>query len=96
MTQVSAIEPARVAEKLGRDLLEAARYCADDDRAIVGYAIVALYDNGCSAVCTKMDLPDEMLMNRYAFVGMCTELIREALITSEAARQMVNRANGYD
>lgn len=93
---LSEIAPARVAGELGPDILVAARDFADDERPIVGFAMVALYDDGSTGVSTALALPDTMMMNRYAFIGMVTEMVRESLISRQVAREIVNISNGYD
>jgi hypothetical protein len=91
---IRAIEPALVAGGLGRRLLDSARYAVDDETSIVAYALVALYADGRSMVGSNVDIP-EGPMNRYAFVGMASELIRDHIITERTAASIVNEANGY-
>jgi hypothetical protein len=89
-----SIEPARVAGGLGMQLLDGARFAVDDDSDIVAYAIVATHKNGRTSSAATVG--DDCPFNRYAFVGMVKEVIREVLITNDAARSIVNRANGFE
>lgn len=96
MTDIRSIEPARVAGRLGQRILDTARHAVDRDIDIVAYAIVALCADGTPFVGTGCNWPDEYPCNRHMFVGMATELIRDDMIVDEAARSVVNRANGYE
>lgn len=93
---LAIIEPARVAGGLGGHLLDSARYAVDEDKDIIAYALVALYADGRTCVGGGADFPDDCMMNRFAFVGMCNELVRDHLVTNDTARRIVNRANGFD
>lgn len=91
-----AIEPARVAGGLGRRVLQDVRVMIDDSRPIVGYALVGLYADGTPFSASATKFGKRMKCNRHMFVGMATELIRDDLLTFETARDIVNRANGFD
>lgn len=94
---IREIEPARVAGGLGINLLEGARFAVDDDEEIVAYALVALHKDGRTTCAGNVAFPDDCpFLNRYLFVAMCQERIREHLITDETARHIVNRANGFE
>lgn len=95
---ISTIEPARVAGKLGDRLLGSARYAVDDERPIIAYAMVVLYEDGGTMCGGSTEFPEgiQVPLNRYIFVGMCAERIREHFITDPAAADAVNRANGWD
>jgi hypothetical protein len=93
---IHAIEPARVAGGLGKELLEGARFAVDDDRAVVAYMLVALLADGTTACSGGTDFGDDTPLNSTIFVHMVTEATREHFITRQTARSIVNRANGYD
>lgn len=91
-----SIEPARVAGGLGERVLASARYMVDDDRTVLGYALVGLYDDGLSFVGSAVDGSDSVLVNRHMFVGMATELIRENLLTQPTVTEAIDQSNGFE
>jgi len=63
----------------------------DDERPVIAYMLVGLYEDGrlaCSGAC---DIPDDSQVNRYGFVGMVSEVTREHLITQRCAVDVFNR-----
>lgn len=91
---IREIKPARVTGGLGSRVLSSARFAVDDDKDIVAYALVTLHSDGRIASCGLVG--EESPINRYAFIGMVTEAVREALITDRAAADAINRANGFE
>jgi len=93
-----AIEQVRVAGGLGENLLSSSRYAVDDDRPIIGYVTVVLYEDGGTMCGGATAFPEgsKVPLNRYMFVGMCAERVREHFITDPAATSVVNRANGWE
>jgi hypothetical protein len=94
---VREIKPARVAGGLGRELLDGARFVVDDDRAVIGYMLVALHSDGTMSRSggTAFD-NTPMPINSMMFIGMVCEAAREHLSVRPTAREMVNHANGYE
>lgn len=93
---IRSIEPARVAGGLGERVLSSARDAVDDDKEIVAFALVALRADGRAYVDARTQWPEDMPCNRHMFIGMATELIRDAMITEDTAIDVVNRANGFE
>lgn len=76
-------------------LVAQARNAVTDGRPIVAYALVAMYDDATIYSACRAQFGD-MPFNRFAFVGLVTETVREDLITYETARGIVNKSNGYE
>lgn len=95
---IASVPTARVAGGLGERLLSSARYAVDDDRPIIGYVVIGLYEDGGTVCGGGTEFPEgtALPLNRYMWVGMCAERIREHFITDPAAADAVNRANGWD
>jgi hypothetical protein len=94
---VREIKPARVAGGLGRELLDGARFAVDDDREIIGYMLVALHDDGTVSRSGGTEFEKTPLpINCPLFIGMVAEVAREHLSIRPTAREMVNRANGFE
>ena len=90
----------RVLPSVERGEMEAAfmaqaSHALSDGRPVVAFALVAMYDDASFYSAARTQFGD-MPFNRYAFVGMVTEAVRDDLINYETARGIVNKANGYD
>lgn len=91
-----SIDRPRIAGQLGEELLETARLCATDDKDLIAFAMVGLYADGTSFVGSHAAFPETMPVNRFMFIGMVTELIRDQMIGRNTARDIVNQANGFE
>jgi hypothetical protein len=67
----------------------ASDWAADRDVPIVGYATVFLAKDGTVWAGASFD-GEETAMNRYAFVGMVSEVVREVLVTEHCAVDVFN------
>ena len=89
------ILPTVERSEMAQALIAQAANAAKDPRPIVAYALVAMYDDAAFSSHARTHFGD-MPFNRYAFIGMVTEAVRDDLITYETARGVVNKANGWE
>lgn len=81
--------------EMAQALMENATNAVKGGRSVVGFALVAMYDDASFYSVARTQFAD-MPFNRFAFVGMVTEAVRDDLITYETARGVVNKSNGWE
>lgn len=80
---------------MARAMVQDARDCAQ--KPVIAYALVAIRGDGCIYTSARTNFGDDALsLNRYSFVGMVTEALRDHIITQTAARDIVDEALGWN
>lgn len=80
---------------VSNDLIEFAALVAGDNQEgseLAGYALVATYSNGSSAI--GYHVPD--MVPRQLFPSFFAECLRQRVPTQDEACRNINRANGWD